>query len=87
MSARHTPDRCPDCGSEDLFSGFFDADDYAFPLGIDTNAAVVPEGVRWTTFCNQCGEVWNALQKLVARGLVEQHKAFGMTTLYIRREQ
>lgn len=53
--ARSTPDRCPDCGSEDLFSGFFDADDYGFPLGIDTPKEQVPEGVRWTTFCNQCG--------------------------------
>lgn len=52
MTAKTTPDRCPYCGSENLFSGHFDADDYAYPLNIGDHQ---PEGVRWTTFCNQCG--------------------------------
>lgn len=41
-------DRCSSCESEDLFSGFFDADDLA--VSVD-NAS----GTRWTTFCNRCG--------------------------------
>lgn len=41
-------DSCSACGSEDLFSGYFDLDDLA--VSEDTG-----EGVRWTTFCNQCG--------------------------------
>ncbi len=45
-------DNCPSCGSDNLFSGWFDADDYALPLEM---GASTPEGVRWTTFCNQCG--------------------------------
>jgi len=49
------PTRCPDCGSGSLFSGFFDADDYAVSLAIDTPSDRIPEGVRWTTFCNDCG--------------------------------
>ncbi len=40
------------CGSADLFSGWFDADDLAHPLGL---GEPTPEGVRWTTFCNECG--------------------------------
>jgi hypothetical protein len=52
MTAKTTPDRCPSCGSDNLFSGHFDADDYAYPLNIGDHT---PEGVRWTTFCNQCG--------------------------------
>lgn len=49
---RRVPDQCPECGSADLFSGWFDADDYAVPLAL---ADKTPPGVRWTTFCNQCG--------------------------------
>lgn len=43
-----TADACIACGSDDLFSGFFDADDLAVT---DDRAP----GSRWTTFCNQCG--------------------------------
>lgn len=49
---RRVPDNCPECGSDNLFSGHFDADDYAYPLNVGDKE---PEGVRWTTFCNQCG--------------------------------
>lgn len=48
-------DKCSCCGSESLFSGFFDAEDLAFPLNLDTPKEQIPEGVRWTTFCNDCG--------------------------------
>lgn len=48
-------EHCRDCGSEDLFSGWFDAEDLGFSLDIDTPRHLVPDGVRWTTFCNQCG--------------------------------
>jgi hypothetical protein len=48
-------DNCTCCGSESLFSGYFDAEDLAFPLDMDTPAEQVPAGVRWTTFCNDCG--------------------------------
>lgn len=52
------PDRCRGCGSEDLFSGFFDGEDLAFPLPIDARPESIPDDVRWTTFCNQCGDEW-----------------------------
>lgn len=45
-------DRCPDCGSTDLFSGWYDADGLAVPLGIGDPT---PPGVTWQTSCNQCG--------------------------------
>jgi hypothetical protein len=48
-------DRCKDCGSEGLFSGWFDADDLARSLG---PGEAEPPGVRWTTFCNDCGSEW-----------------------------
>jgi hypothetical protein len=48
-------DHCQACGEDNLFSGFFDADDLGFPLDIDTPKEQVPEDVRWTTFCNECG--------------------------------
>ena len=50
---KQIPDNCPNCGSDNLFSGHFDADDLAVPLNVGD---VTPEDVRWTTFCNQCGE-------------------------------
>lgn len=53
---RKDTDHCSCCGSDNLFSGFFDADDLGFPLDIDTPKDQTPEGVRWTTFCNECGE-------------------------------
>lgn len=46
---RTVPECCPECGSDDLFSGYFDADD----LGVNDDTG---EGTRWTTWCNQCGE-------------------------------
>ena len=46
-------DKCQACGSESLFSGFFDEDGLAVPLG---QGEPTPPGVRWTTFCNDCGE-------------------------------
>lgn len=52
---RHTRDSwarkddCPACGSSDLFSGWFDADD----LAVDGQTPA--RGTRWTTFCNACG--------------------------------
>lgn len=49
---RTVPDECPSCGGS-LFSGFFDADDLGFPLEVGDPT---PEGVRWTTFCNECGD-------------------------------
>ena len=49
---KRVPDRCPDCGSDSLFSGHFDADDLGYPLNVGDKT---PAGVRWTTFCNQCG--------------------------------
>jgi hypothetical protein len=42
-------DHCVGCGSENLFSGFFDADGLGVPD--DTGP-----GWRWTTYCNQCGD-------------------------------
>ena len=50
---RRVPDHCPSCGSDDLFSGHFDAEGYAVPLNVGDTT---PPGVRWTTFCNQCGD-------------------------------
>lgn len=46
------PDNCPECGSDSLFSGHFDEEDLAVPQNVGD---VTPPGVRWTTFCNQCG--------------------------------
>lgn len=43
-------DRC-DCGSVNLFSGFFDRDGLAVP---DDSLP----GWEWTTFCNDCGALW-----------------------------
>lgn len=43
---------CPGCGGEDLFSGFFGRDGLAVPVDMGD---VEPPGVRWTTFCNECG--------------------------------
>lgn len=48
-------DRCPDCGSDSLFDGFYDEDGYAFPLTINTPDEQVPQGVEWKTSCNDCG--------------------------------
>jgi hypothetical protein len=48
-------DHCKSCGSDSLFSGWFDEDDLGYPHNIDSGAPL-PEGVRWTTFCNICGE-------------------------------
>lgn len=62
MTAREIPERCSSCGSDDLFSGHFDADDLGYPLNI---GGACPPGVRWTTFCNQCGS--EVLPKRVAR--------------------
>lgn len=45
---------CNACGSESLFSGYFDADDLAVDNSIDNPTA--DPAVRWTTFCNDCGE-------------------------------
>lgn len=42
-------DHCRGCGSEDLHSGFYDADDYA------CDGKQPTPGTRWTTFCNSCG--------------------------------
>jgi hypothetical protein len=39
---------CAVCGSDNLFSGFFDFEGYAVP---DDSG----DGWRWTTYCNQCG--------------------------------
>lgn len=59
MSKRITCDtedwNCKSCGGT-TFAGFFDEDDLAFPLGLDTPKEQVPPGVRWTVFCNECGE-------------------------------
>lgn len=46
-------DRCK-CGSTSLFSGYFDADGYAYPLTLGEKA---PEGVTYKTYCNDCGGV------------------------------
>ena len=46
-------DHCRSCGSDDLFSGWFDEDALAVPLSIGD---ATPPGVEWTTFCNVCGE-------------------------------
>lgn len=54
-SAR-TDETCQACGSTSLFSGWFDADGYAFPFNHDTPPEHVPPGIRWTTYCNDCGE-------------------------------
>ncbi len=48
MTKTPESDRCVACDSENLFSGFFDADDLA--VTDDTHP-----GTRWTTFCNECG--------------------------------
>jgi hypothetical protein len=41
--------KCPCCGErEELFSGYFDADD----LATDDDSG---EGTRWTTWCQKCG--------------------------------
>lgn len=47
------PESCPACGSASLFSGWFDPEDLACPLAMGEKT---PPGVRWTTFCNDCGE-------------------------------
>lgn len=56
---RRAPERCPDCKSEDLWSGWFDADDLAVSHDVQDGrerlVAAVAAGVRWTTFCQQCG--------------------------------
>lgn len=49
------PGTCPSCGSDDLFSGHFDADGLAVPVNIDSSPVDLL-AVRWTTFCNQCGD-------------------------------
>jgi hypothetical protein len=42
----HAP--CATCGSDNLFSGFFDLEGYGVP---DDSG----DGWRWTTYCNECG--------------------------------
>jgi hypothetical protein len=44
-------DHCRTCGSDNLFSGFFGADDLA--VSDDREP-----GSRYTTFCNECGDEW-----------------------------
>ena len=41
-------DVCRECGSDSLYSGYFDADD----LATDDDSKL---GTRWTTWCNDCG--------------------------------
>lgn len=45
-------DRCASCGSESLFSGFFDTEGLAVPNDSQP-------GWAWTTFCNDCGAEWD----------------------------
>jgi hypothetical protein len=49
---RKPRETCPECGSLSLFTGWFDREGYAVPMeqGQDT-----PEGVEWTTYCQDCG--------------------------------
>lgn len=49
---RRDSDHCESCGSTSLFSGWFDADDLGYQLALGDPT---PPGVRWTTFCNECG--------------------------------
>lgn len=50
---RTVPDHCPECGSDNLFSGYFDGEDLGYPIN---QGDTTPPDVRWTTFCMQCGE-------------------------------
>lgn len=45
---RPDTDHCVSCGSENLWSNFFDADD----LGCNDDSQ---PGSRWATFCQDCG--------------------------------
>lgn len=57
--AKKDTDHCTECGSDNLFSGYFDADDLAVPLSKDyatiNGVRMAPPECRWTTFCNDCG--------------------------------
>jgi len=56
---RRDTDHCRQCGSDNLFSGYFDHEGYAVPLRVGDGPEYLrhmqAEGVRWTTFCQQCG--------------------------------
>lgn len=58
MARRADSDHCRACGSDNLFSGFFDADDLAVdgkPSHLGPSGPSTSPGTRWTTFCNECG--------------------------------
>lgn len=55
MGKTKTSDRCVGCRSDNLFSGFFDADDLAVIVTVENPAPGRVPGTRWTTFCNECG--------------------------------
>ena len=48
MKKRSDTDHCSTCGSENLWSGYFDADDLA------CDGFNATPGTRWTTFCDGC---------------------------------
>ena len=55
FSRERSDDRCKECGSESLFSGYFDAEGYAVPQSIHDHPEEDAGTVRYTTFCNDCG--------------------------------